>query len=305
MILVFNQTDYTLLIGQGLIGSAILSALNKGREISRLVEVKFPWTGSPLNQQTALNKMLDVFKKIDPGNKLNVIWCAGKAGFLSDPKQTQQELQVFKSIVDSIYERTDSLQLQTRFVLISSAGGLHEGQRYIQPSTVSKAIRPYGELKQHQEEYLQTYPRHFELCIYRPSSVYGYITIHNRMGLVPTMVYNGLQQKTTQIYGHYDTLRDYIWIEDLATYIAGSIDKAPTGKPTILAATRPSTILEIKQYVESIIKRRISVVLLQNSANSSDITYSPHAVPANFQASDLMININKIYNRFISENAIC
>ena len=79
--------------------------------------------------------------------------------------------------------------------------------------------------------------------VYRVSSVYGIIDTRYRMGLIPTLLRDGLRRQVSTIAGSPSTLRDFVWLEDVGRYIALDIlsslgAKAKRGPFTFAAAGR-------------------------------------------------------------------
>ncbi len=183
------------------------------------------------------------------------------------------------------------------FILLSSAGGLFEGQRYVGPETTPAPLRPYGSLKLAQEQELLNCSAPLARTIVRLTSVYGYIRQGQRRGLIPTLICNGLKQQVSYIYGKMATLRDFVWIEDVVDHLADLLTAAalPGDSVTILAGDKPTSILEVQSLVERTLGRRIYLACLADTWNSEDITFSPAVCFRGRPGSDLRSTIRKIY----------
>ncbi|HMD68449.1 MAG TPA: hypothetical protein VKF42_06165, partial [Chitinivibrionales bacterium] len=84
------------------------------------------------------------------------------------------------------------------------------------------------------------------------STVYGPIRKGFRLGLISTLIFNGARQEVSRIFGTINTLRDYVWCEDIGNYIARAIaenDDDQNNSIVYLASGKPSSIFEIKHIV--------------------------------------------------------
>src|ERR1041385_672024 len=79
------------------------------------------------------------------------------------------------------------------FHLLSSAGGLYNGQRNVGRDSVPFATNPYGRAKLEQERQLHLALAHTQRMIYRPASVYGFAGPGTRLGLVAALIHNSIR----------------------------------------------------------------------------------------------------------------
>jgi len=299
------QIPTVLIFGVGLIGSAIRSALIQ-KKLYIEEYVPFSWTN--IENQKLSAKVIETksFESFIINNTDNIIaiWSAGKAGFQSSQKEISLEILAFSTVLQIIDNLSNRFPVpKLGFYLISSAGGLFEGQRYIQPDSPLTIKRPYGNLKKIQEEMLYNFNKINEKRIFRLSSVYGNISNKMRMGLIPVLIYNGIMQKVTRIVGHSSTLRDFIWSNDVGKYIANMImsnrPSSNVASTIILSSGKPSSIYEIQQIIEEIIGRKIYISLSLTPTNAEDITYSHSTLPNNWLSSDMKFSIKKIYYNWL------
>lgn len=180
--------------------------------------------------------------------------------------------------------------------MLSSIGGLFEGQRSICWSSVPTVVRPYGALKKQQEDLLLAAGTAMGKRIYRLTSVYGSVSGRGRRGLIPALIYNGQRRHVTRIVGRLSTLRDFVWVEDVARYVGSQlVDPEPNddGPISTLASTRPASIYEILELVESAIGHRPYIRFAELS-NSMDITVSPSLRPAHWHPVDVKTAVRQI-----------
>jgi nucleoside-diphosphate-sugar epimerase len=115
--------------------------------------------------------------------------------------------------------------------------------------------------------------------------------------LVSTLILNAVRQRVTHITGHMSTLRDFIFVEDVACFLSRLVlqDEAQEPKTAVLAHAKPYSLFEIQGIVESVLGRRIYVSYSLDPTNREDITFSPAVLPPGWQPSDLRSNISRIY----------
>ena len=305
MILLSNFENYHKIIvmfGAGLIGSSILFALIEAAKFAKeLMEFSYD---DPKKQLEELRQIADRISQIAEKRPLDLsfLWCAGKAGFSGTERDTQAELAIFCRTLDlaqcSVILHPES---KVSFHLISSAGGLFEGQKYVTLGSIPMPIRPYGHLKRTQEELLLSSSDRMVKRIYRLSSVYGYIKRGHRMGLIPTLIFNGIHQQVSQIYGNINTLRDYVWCEDSGKYIARLLlDQKDEKDCSIdhLVSGKPSSIYEIQDIIERLLGKKIYLAFQETKTNTEDITFSKTIFPDNWYPTDMKTAAQSIYLRW-------
>lgn len=297
-----------LIFGFGLIGRSIVFALPKYTIFSSKNELPYSWTDFKQQQKDKelIVKYLLNWKK-NKNNKIlriNFIWSAGKGGFNASEQELESELISFINTVN-FSEKIQSLfpTSQSFFHMLSSAGGLFEGQCNINNSNIPNPKRPYGHIKLKQECYLLEKNLNIQKFIYRPSSVYGFAGHSSRIGLIPTLIQNAIQYKVSPIYGGMHTLRDYIIANDVGNFIAKKTIYPIFNekKLFILATGKPSTILEIIRKIESIFGRKFYVRYEASNINSANNTYSPQVLPDLFEPTSLEYGIRKTYMDLIGK----
>jgi len=287
------------IFGEGLIGSSILSALTASAGFAKeLVGFSYDDAAKQPGELRHIAHRISQVAERRPMD-LCILWCAGTAGFGATECDIQDELAIFRRVLELAQNSVDLYpKSKISFHLTSSAGGLFEGQKYVTRHSNPAPIRPYGHLKRSQEELLLSSSARLVKRIYRLSSVYGYIKRGHRMGLISTLIFNGIRQQVSHIFGNPSTLRDYVWCEDLGKYIARvlldhegkencSIDHLVSGKP--------SSIYEIQGIIEGLLGRKIYLAFQDTNTNSSDITFSRIIFPDNWYPIDIETGARSIY----------
>ncbi|MGE5276670.1 MAG: NAD-dependent epimerase/dehydratase family protein [Acidobacteriota bacterium] len=231
------------------------------------------------------------------GSRLTLVWSAGRAGFAAGADETAAELANFRAVLALGTRLAEELpDAATRIVHFSSAGGLFEGQRQVNSESVPRPRRPYGELKEAQERLLVS--SRIPAVIVRLSSVYGRARPGQRAGLVSTLLSNGIRREVSSIYGSLDTLRDFVWADDVAAFVSrlilGGLEPPPS-RPILLASGRPFSIFEIQKIIEDLLGYKIYISHAPGAPNREDITFSRAALPPGWVSSDLRANAGIVY----------
>ncbi len=278
-------------LGSGLIGTAISALLkvNVTQELSHKVDWQQPMiTCEWLQDQAATLSQYD---------SIEIIWAAGKAGFGATAAEVDEEKANFKLLIETLAQTTQNIP--TRCWLMSSAGGLHEGQTCVNRLTKVNPSRPYADLKLYQETLVQaSYDRH---VICRISSVYTTSNLSGRLGLIPVLMKNGIQHKVSTLVGSESTLRDYVLDMDIAAYIDNHI-RAQSAEHGIqyLVNGSPMSIRSVKNSIEQIILKKLYIKYAPVKQNAANITFLKDTKATTFQSSPMLSNIKILYNSLLS-----
>jgi UDP-glucose 4-epimerase len=281
--------------GVGLIGFSVLEVLRQ-RAGGETTFLPFDW-GSPALRRAQLQSIESILgKSMQSGARLAVLWSAGHAGFLSPEAELDAEREPFTEVL-AMAERLALARGSTAFHLVSSAGGLFEGQRRVTARSVPDPRRPYGLLKLQQEQMLTRSTAPLTRRIHRVASAYGFIRHRARAGLVSVMILGGIRRTVVPISGRMTTLRDFVFVGDAASFMAGCLLEEGDGRTSVafLASARPYSLLEVQHTVEQTIGHRLFVSYLGDAANAEDITFAPDALPSGWHGSDLRANVGMIY----------
>lgn len=281
--------------GIGLIGTAIMQAITDTGLYTRQ-RYLLDW-GNKISYSDLLDRIFKDITGIPYMTSVEVIWSAGRATFLSNEHETVEELINYKNIVGYLNSHIAS-SVNVNFTLMSSAGGLYEGQRVIGKETLVSPKRYYGFLKLKQEEYLLEQNNFLTKSIYRLSSIYGNVHHHHRMGLIPTLLKNGLANRETKIYGNLSTLRDYVLARDVGFFL---VNQSIISKSTscgenvfVLASGKPTSVHEIIKRIEALLNKRVFISVQVNTTNSEHITYLNDISPPNWKVTDLNLGIAEV-----------
>lgn len=250
-----DNDNLIVIIGIGLIGSALVQKLVKYKWLIQ-GQFKVVW-GDPnffkFNFFELISKNLN-----QPIGKVNFLWSAGKSGFNSGEAECLMENNHFRSFLESIETIVSKFNFEFQIHLISSAGALFEGQMGVNSFSVPSPRRPYGFSKLWQEHLLAVkFPRSYTL--YRPSSVYGPVQTGKRVGLISKMVNSIQLNSEISIFGGMSTLRDFIWVDDVAKAIIENFDSSYNNGTSVifLVSAKPTSILEVSNIIFKVTRRRL------------------------------------------------
>ena len=103
-----------------------------------------------------------------------------------------------------------------------------------------------------------------------------------------------------------ETLRDFIWVEDVAAFLARRIrgGKDPSDARVVtLASAKPSSLAEVQRLVEKAIGRRLYVSYSLAPSNDLDITFSPRLRPPGWEPTDLFTSVQHIHRDSLTRGA--
>ncbi len=286
------------IFGVGLIGGAVKSALHLTAELK---EESFPFTWSaPAEQASELDYISDTIKSKHAGvRRISILWSAGRGGFASSAEELEIEYHSFVNVL-CFAEKLSLSHSNTLidFHLVSSAGGLFEGQSLVSRDTEPAPLRPYGALKLRQEQTLEARQARLVKRVYRPSSVYGFAHEGKRAGLISVILLSGIQHRVLSLVGDQNTLRDFVFSRDVGQFIAAQILDHPETDAFVchtLASGRPTSIHEIQEIAERVLRRKVYFVFSDANRNAADITYSRQLFPQRWTPIDIATGIRLVH----------
>ena len=286
-----ERSPTVAIFGVGLVGGAVRDTLH--RRGWRAERVPFDWAEGR-HQERALESIGERLLAVEPAapaSPIHVLWAAGRAGFESSAAETAPELATFRRAVAWLQQLAGAAPGRPiALLLVSSIGGLFEGQRQVEADSRPRPLRPYGELKWAQERVVEALPAALRRRIVRLTSVFGAPIGQRRRGLIPTLLENAELRAVTAISGRLETLRDFVWREDVGRYLADLCvsEGVGRGEPVLtLASGRPASIHEILQVAESVSGRSLYARFATEPTNRLDITVSPLLLPPDWHPTDL------------------
>lgn len=295
-----------LIFGHGLVGSAVAQLFAR-RSSGTQTFYQFSWTNPEARTQDIGILLAALRAKAEAGRKIAFLWSAGSGGFNSPQSIFDGELAAYSDVLALARAAADFSQARDiAFHLVSSAGGLYEGQRFVRAEHPPNPARLYAVAKLKQEELARSeLPSGVRVSVYRPSTVYGY-SQGGRAGLVLTLIRNGLRYSPIQIFGGLDTLRDYIHVSDVARAIVDEITSLQEkARPMLVAHGKPSSMSEVISLVESVIQRKLMLRIDTSPTNarhnsfiygSSDLRFSPTSLLTGIRLTFESWAASELYN---------
>ena len=279
----------TALFGLGLVGGAICTELERAGA-DCVLSCSIDWKEAS-SVENAVRRVCEAVQSLTTAGRpiLSVVWAAGRAGFQSGDNVHQSEFENFRLVL-SLGTRIaqQAPRCRVRFFLVSSAGGLYEGQRNVSLSTPVVPLRAYGRFKLIQEEALRQAEGYYASFIYRPSTIYG-LSLKSRVGLVYALLLNGVRHRVSAISGNATTLRDYVFNRDLGRFIADEIlsTTETDAPPRFLVSGKPSSIQEIATIAEDLLGRKLYLSYSTEPQNALHNTYAPHTIAKCWRSTPL------------------
>ena len=298
-----GRPQHVALFGIGLIGSAVLRALERDGA-SAVFRCPVAWS-RPAERSRDLAAIAERIEGAlgHAGGDLQVIWSAGRCGFDAGEAEARDEQQGFDEAVTILADLARNRPAASvGFLLVSSAGGLFEGQRRVDRNSAPTPRRPYGRLKLHQEAWIRRDDAPWRADVVRPSSVVGPPGVGHRQGLVTTLLRNGLRGVPSRIVGRMETLRDFVPVEDVGSFVAARTRRPvrEEGEVATLASARPSSLAQIQHTVESALGHKIYVSYALAPSNEVDITFSPSLLPPGWSPGDLAASVRRIHQTLLA-----
>ncbi|MDJ0654413.1 MAG: NAD(P)-dependent oxidoreductase [Xanthomonadales bacterium] len=292
-----------LILGVGLIGSAVRNQLQQHRWRQQVLP--FSWEDRALREtHTAkiVETLVSWIGEAESG-RLDVVWSAGIGGLRSTEQDLRPELAAFKDVMtllDHLIHRIPcSLPV---FHLISSAGGLYTGMRFVGAQSPLNPVYPYGRLKLAEEDLARADLSGWVTRIYRPSTIYGYATESDRSGLVATLITNGIRQRVSRVFDPINTIRDFVYVDDVGHFIARAIlDASPDPGTFLLANGKPSVIVEIVRTIEALLNRPLYVHFEPDAGSGVHNSYLDSAVPRDLRRTDLKTGLRLTHQKILRD----
>jgi nucleoside-diphosphate-sugar epimerase len=264
-----RESSLFVIFGSGLIGSEIIRTTSIFCAEPVKTQINFDWEDSE-ELKGVISQLMNSARH-ENIKKVEIFWCAGRAGFFASQEEMHKETLTFCAVV-SQFEEEDRITVY--FNLLSSAGGLYEGcSGRVNSRITPMPVRPYGESKLEQERILKTSKVLYR--IYRPTTVYGRVSTGARSGLISTLISNTLNQASTTIHASPNTLRDYIYVRDIAKIVVlNGMFRSEAGKAYIIASGRPVSIYHLLEMVRLALGKRPRVNFIPSLGNDQNINFA-------------------------------
>lgn len=188
-----------------------------------------------------------------------VLWAGGAAVTASSDPQAERELEQLESALAGM---RPALSAQPGGVVFysSSAGGVYAGspEPPFTEATPPAPLAPYGRLKLRSEAMIADFGRSIgaDSLIGRMANLYGPgQRLDKLQGLISHIALAGVTSTPVSVYVSFDTLRDYLYIDDAARLVLDAVERLlrEGGAVTkILASGTATTIAELLEHFRAV-----------------------------------------------------
>jgi UDP-glucose 4-epimerase len=247
----------------GMLGAALSHALRRHGTTLFVPQERFCWAHwQILSAQMAAN--VQAFAKLaSTADHWEVYWAAGIGTMNSTTEALASESQALAYLLQ-LFETEPCLGHHGSIAFASSAGAIYAGSKeaVMTEMTPPKPTTAYAHEKLKQEDLMGAYAHAhagMTALIARISTIYGAgQAIGKPQGLLTHIARHLLRNQPIQIYVPFDTIRDYIAVDDAARTIIRTMTVArlQSGIHTkIIASESPTTIAEIISIFKRIARR--------------------------------------------------
>lgn len=238
----------TLVIGRGLLGSAVVATSNSSARA--LVDVQ--WEAEHSTHELLLAA---VQRHVQLHDRWSVAWCAGAGVVGTDAEHLHRETRYLQTVLTAM----SSAPRPGRFFLASSAGGVHGAgsPTLIDEFTPVAPISEYGRNKVRQEALVADWAAAtgHTVLIGRISNLYGPGQVLTKpQGLVSQVMARCLLRRPIILSVPEETQRDFIFTDDAARRVVAWLQQTGSSPPLvkIIASGRPVTLSKVFRVVRAV-----------------------------------------------------
>ncbi len=163
-----------------------------------------------------------------------------------------------------------------KFVYFSSGGTIYGNRKTLQPFVETDEMAPisyYGWSKQMMENGIlfKNRTEGLRYLIVRPSNPYGHgQNLHGKQGLVAVAIGKIMDGKPVEVWGDGSSIRDYIYIDDLAEIFFQLIDNDVTNETVNIGSGRGYSVNDVLAFLKIISK--VDFKILYENARPMDVS---------------------------------
>jgi UDP-glucose 4-epimerase len=151
-----------------------------------------------------------------------------------------------------------AVQQGVRKIVFASSGGTVYGSQNqpVDEKVVPNPFSPYGIIKLTTEYFLSYFREHSGLAadIYRIGNAYGpRQSMYRPQGVIPVWMRDILAGKEIQVYGDETTLRDYVYIQDIAFLMTYSLQDLDSSGVYNVGTGKGTSILHLLEVFRTVI----------------------------------------------------
>lgn len=163
-----------------------------------------------------------------------------------------------------------------KFVYFSSGGTIYGNRKTLQPFVETDEMAPvsyYGWSKQMMENGIlfKNRTEGLRYLIVRPSNPYGHgQNLHGKQGLVAVAIGKIMDGKPVEVWGDGSSIRNYIYIDDLAEIFFQLIDNDVTNETVNIGSGRGYSVNDVLAFLKIISK--VDFKILYENARPMDVS---------------------------------
>jgi UDP-glucose 4-epimerase len=227
-----NSMNTCIIGGHGFIGTHLVEELRKtGRDITIVSRGKTEFSNvTNVQVESVFNKNLEALIP-----EMDEIVCLAyatkpKTSFDNPIKDIEENL----AQTVHLFEIASKSKRLKKIIYVSSGGAIygHTDDELITEDHATKPISPYGITKMAIEHYAHLYYTLYRLpiVIVRPSNAYGPGQMAKEgQGFIAYALQSVLRKQPIEIFGKEGTIRDYIYVTDLAKALQACLEKGTAG----------------------------------------------------------------------------
>lgn len=281
----------------GLLGSAIRRQLLQRMHTVFAPSHRIAWSHSSGIERDMDLAVQQFAQQLEPQQQWSIYWAAGVGAMGSSAEELEVETRALSTLLKLIGHHHRMRHSPGRLVFASSAGAIYADSSD-QVICEASAIAPstaYAQAKLQQEallgEFQQQHPS-VNLLLARLSTIYGPgQALGKQQGLIAMIARKMLRNQIIHIYVPFDTLRDYIAVDDASAMMIRTSNAMPDGGGQhlrIIAAGQPTSIAQIIQTFRRVARHPPKIAL------SSHTLSHLYAKQLNFQSDYADITRNDI-----------
>lgn len=245
--------------GAGFIGSHVVDELlGLGYEVAVVDNlttgnVNFVNKKATLYEKDIRGDLDEVFSLENPDL---VIHCAAQVMLRKSLETPLEDASI--NIIGTLNLLETCKKFKTKRLVYCSTGGARVGEPVYLPVDEKHPINPispYGISKHTAEHYVEMYGKLYGLdyLIFCFGNVYGPRDSPSSKRLSPLFIYNMLNGIQPMIFGDGNQTRDFIYVKDLARFIAHSVEKSPEHKLFHLANGQQVSVNDVFSVLKSLL----------------------------------------------------
>ncbi len=255
--------------GGGLLGTALCRALRRNGTGLFSPAERFCWDdGAGLVAQ--MTAAVQAFaSQVGAADQWEIYWAAGVGAMSSSPDALAPETRALALVLRLLEAEPRLMAATGAIAFASSAGAIYAGSPdpVITELTSPTPTTDYARAKLSQEDLIGSFVLandRVSALVARISTIYGPgQAMGKQQGLLTHIARRILRNQPIQIYVPYDTIRDYIAVDDVAAAMVSALritSEKPRVVAKIIASEQPTTIAEIISIFKRIARRAPQIV---------------------------------------------